>query len=120
MSDNEGWTTVTYKKVKKPPKQTTPLPVNKLTAVLPTNKFMERRESTGLHKIENETETFIVKKFGDLGKKIAVARSAKGMTQKDLALKLFLGTNIIQNIENGSAVYDGKIVHKLKTILDIK
>ena len=55
----------------------------------------------------------------ELSKKIQQARLSKGLTQKDLANKLSLQTNIINDIECGRAIYNGQQISKIKRILGI-
>ena len=75
-------------------------------------------------KIENEQENFTIKKIPkDLSIEIANARNSKKITQKDMALRLNIQKDIINNIENGKANYDPQIkqiVNKIQNFLGIK
>jgi ribosome-binding protein aMBF1 (putative translation factor) len=123
-NDEEGWTVVSYKKKPKVknynndyrysdniPQQTYKPKLSRQIVAKNTTPNQQ------LRKIDNETDNFTVKKFGPIGKEIASARLALNLTQKELAVKLNLPANLIQNIENGTAVYDGNIYSKIKNVL---
>ena len=55
-----------------------------------------------------------------LSQQIQKARLSKGLTQKDLAKQLSLQPNIINDIECGRAIYNGKQISKIKRKLGIK
>ena len=61
-----------------------------------------------------------LKYIGELGKKFQQARSAKGLTQKDLAKQLNMDVKVYQEIESGKAVYNGQVVGKIKRKLGVK
>lgn len=75
-------------------------------------------------KIENETENFQIKKIPKaLSQEIINARNVKKMTQKDLANRINVQKDIINSIENGKALYNGKtkeIVNSIQRCLGIK
>ena len=75
-------------------------------------------------KIENEQENFTIKKIPkDLSIEIANARNSKKITQKDMALRLNIQKDIINNIESGKANYDPQtkqVVNKIQNFLGIK
>ena len=75
-------------------------------------------------KIENETENFQIKKVPNaLAKEIMSIHNLKKITQKDLAIKLNVTKDVINNIENGRAIYDGKtkqLINKIQNIMGIK
>ena len=75
-------------------------------------------------KIENEQENFTIKKIPkDLSIEIANARNSKKITQKDMAHRLNIQKDIINNIENGKANYDPQtkqVINKIQTFLGIK
>ena len=121
MSDNDGWTVVDYTK-KKTPKPTVNKPYQpiKTNPIINENKIIKKPIRSNLHKIENETETFTVKRFGSIGKTVTTFRTSAGLTQEQLAKKLYLPIATIKNVENGSAVYDGVLLNKLKQELKFK
>ena len=89
-------------------------------------KEIKPRKNVDLHalKIENEQENF---KITTIPKKIctqiAQARNLKKITQKEMAQKLGIQSNIYVTLENGKAIYDGKtkqLVNKLQNILGTK
>jgi len=75
-------------------------------------------------KIENEQENFTINKIPKiLSKEIAEARNSKKITQKDMANRLNIQKDVINNIENGKANYDPqtkKVINKIQTFLGIK
>jgi len=75
-------------------------------------------------KIENETENFQVKTIpSELCKEITQARTAKKLTQKDLANKLNIQQNVYVSIENGKAIYDPstkKLIQNIERQLGLK
>ncbi len=56
----------------------------------------------------------------DIRKTIQQARSAKGMTQKDLAIRLCVPLNVITDYESGKAIPDRVILNRIAQILDVK
>lgn len=51
---------------------------------------------------------------------ISQGRTAKGLTQKDLAQKLNVKPSIIQDYENGKAIPDGQFLTRMEKILETK
>ena len=89
-------------------------------------KEIKPRKHVDLHalKIENEQENF---KITTIPKKIctqiAQARNLKKITQKEMAQKLGIQSNIYVTLENGKATYDGKTkekVNKIQKVLGTK
>lgn len=69
-------------------------------------------------KLENEQDTFIHKKVSlTMSKRIAQARCAQNLTQKDLAFKLSLPAKIIQDYESGVAIPNHVVTNKIEKIL---
>ena len=61
------------------------------------------------------------KKIGtELSKKIQQGRLSKGWTQKQLATKLSIPVNVINEMECGKFIYDGHKLSKVKRTLNIK
>jgi ribosome-binding protein aMBF1 (putative translation factor) len=119
MSDT--WTTVTYQKVKKPKVvDNTPIKTTPINNSTNQNKIIKKTVQTNLHKIDNETDTFVVKRFGSIGKTVTTFRVAAGLTQEQLAKKMYVQIATIKNVENGTAVYDGSLLNKLKQELKFK
>lgn len=99
---NPDWTPLTISKDKKP---------NKPVHISHSNEFK---------KLENN-EIPTKNKLGiDEGKKIQQARMSKGWTQQDLALKLNVRPNIVQQYETGNTVPDRFILNKINRVLGIK
>lgn len=55
-----------------------------------------------------------------VGKQIQTARTQKKMSQKDLAMKINVKPNVIQEYESGKAIPDSKVIRKISQILGIK
>jgi putative transcription factor len=69
-------------------------------------------------KLENEQDTFIHKKVSlSMSKRIAQARCAQKLSQKDLAFKLSLPVKIIQDYESGVAIPNHVITNKIEKVL---
>jgi ribosome-binding protein aMBF1 (putative translation factor) len=69
---------------------------------------------------ENDEVTQIKYVPKDISKLIIQCRITKKLTRKDLANSLNLKEDIITNIENGKAIYDGNLIAKIKKILNVK
>ncbi|KAL0266093.1 UNVERIFIED_CONTAM: hypothetical protein PYX00_011809 [Menopon gallinae] len=54
------------------------------------------------------------------GQKIVLGRTAAGMKQKDLAMKINLPVHVIADWESGRAIFDKKIARKIEEVLKIK
>ncbi|KAL4399930.1 multiprotein-bridging factor 1 [Malassezia pachydermatis] len=55
-----------------------------------------------------------------VGKAIGQTRQAKGMTQKDLAVKINEKPSVIQDYESGKAIPNPQILGKMERILGVK
>ena len=72
-------------------------------------------------KLEEETETFHTEKAGlSLGKAIQQGRTAKKLTQKQLATSLNEKPQVIQQYENGQAIPNPQIISKIERALGVK
>jgi len=56
----------------------------------------------------------------ELSKKIQQGRLSKGLTQKQLATKLSIPVNVINEMECGKFIHDGQKLSKVKRALNIK
>ena len=75
----------------------------------------------GARKLEEETETFKTQKAGlGLGKAIQAGRTAKKLTQKQLATSLNEKPQVIQQYENGQAIPNPQIIGKIERALGVK
>ena len=92
----------------------------------PLEKNIVYKNSVDLHriKIENEQENFTILKIPkEISKEISEARNLKKITQKDMANRLNISKDIINNIENGKANYDPSTkenINKIQKFLGIK
>lgn len=83
-------------------------------------KVPDRQDVAKLRSIENETETFKLKKIDSkMSKQIQQARCNQGLSQKELANKVNVPVKTIVEYENGKAILDHKILNKLKRVLKI-
>tara|TARA_E500000331_G_C16775043_1_gene505532 strand:+ start:200 stop:544 length:345 start_codon:yes stop_codon:yes gene_type:complete len=87
--------------------------------IMPKNHTDQRAQ-----KIENETEQFAVPTIPRaLVQEISSARTAKKLTQKDLANRLNIPHTVYTTIENGKALYDPptkKIIQNIEKQLGVK
>ena len=92
---------------------------------LPKN-ILPRNNQIDLHKIkiENESENFQIPKIPNkLVREIIDARNIKKFTQKEMAIKLNIQSNIYNDIENGKAIYNQQtkeIIQKIQRLFNIK
>ena len=56
----------------------------------------------------------------ELSKRIQQGRLSKGLTQKQLANRLSIPVNEINEMENGKFIYNGQKISKIKRFLSIK
>ena len=67
-----------------------------------------------------DDDDFVAKKFDKtFGKIVSSKRNQKGMSQEAFAKKLCLQKSLIQNVENGTAVYNPSLMSKLRKELEI-
>jgi DNA-binding XRE family transcriptional regulator len=91
-----------------------------------SNREIKPRKNIDLHaiKLENEHDNFKINTIPKhLCTQIAQTRNAKKLTQKQMAQKLGIQSNIYVTIENGKALYDGRtkeLVNKIQTMLGTK
>lgn len=91
------------------------------TKLIQANKSMISQGVPNLKKIENEEETFKLPSVSKtMAQRIATARCAKKMSQKDLAMKLNLPFKIIKDYESALAVPNHLIINKIETILETR
>lgn len=125
MYPHQDWTTVVLKKRQ---------PDNDVNAARRNDKPIETHQkaynnkptsssnpSINARKLDQETEDFHLKKVPkDIGKAIERARIAKQLTRGKLAQSLNLKEKYIEEVEKGTALYNGQCLAKIKAFLDIK
>lgn len=105
--NNQDWTQVVFKK--------------NTQQKLEKQKIKHNPINDKINKLDNDNEIYKTKKIpNDFKTKMQQARINKKLTQKQLATKLNISLNIIQNFENGKANYDGSIIGKIKRELQFK
>ena len=73
-----------------------------------------------LHKLNNETESFEVKRVPlSLSKQIQQARLTNKITQKELAQRINVSSKIINDYESGKAIPDNNVKMKIQRSLGI-
>lgn len=98
--NNQDWKPLTISKDK---------PRTQVTYQVSENKKLE------------DAEIPIKRKLGmEEGKKIQQARVAKGWTQQDLALRLSIRPNIVQEYETGNVIPERNLLNKMNRVLGIK
>lgn len=113
--EHQDWTTVVLKKNKNTTakKTTTKVPVSKTNS---NNTF----SGTG-KKINDEDEPKKLPTVGIVvGKQIAQARCAKKLSQKELAAKINMLPNVVQQYENGKALRNNSLLAKFERVLGVK
>ena len=87
----------------------------------PNNKKKSNNKkgpSNSLDKVDKDE--FKIKKINqDFSNKIRNNRNSKGLTQKELALKINIKPSVINDYESGKAIPNPAIINKLKRILEI-
>jgi putative transcription factor len=127
MSDNkdgfshQDWNPVVLKKTQKQLKE-----MNKgtLPKEIVTNKnYKANSSSTHLSKklLDEENDDFKIETVSrSLSFQIQQARTAKKISQKDLANQMNTQLSIIQSYENGKATPDGAFLAKMSRVLGVK
>ena len=81
-------------------------------------KYKNKEHSSAMRKLDEETENFKHKKVPiNLRFQIQKARQAHGWTQKELASKVGVKPNIINEYERGKAIPKGPELAKIKKAL---
>ena len=104
--DHQDWKPIIIKKTKHKSKE-----VAKITKISDPNKKLEKKIEEG--KMEHKKIT------NELRIKIQQARCSKGFTQKDLASRVNLPVQTINEIESGKAIYNASHINKIKRLLKI-
>ena len=112
--EHQDWKPVILNSSKNIPKQQ--------TEIVPKFQSSNSNSNVNAAKIErDEEEGKKLKTYGtEYGRKVQDARKEKNFTQKQLAQQLSVKPEVIQNVENGKGLVDGKICDKLFRILKVK
>jgi ribosome-binding protein aMBF1 (putative translation factor) len=77
-----------------------------------------------IRKVENETETFIIKTIPlELSKEITTIRNQLKLSQKDISNKLNIQQSVYTELENGKAIYNSQtknLIQKIERTLNVK
>ena len=93
---------------------------------VPVKKEIRAKNTLDLHsiKLENENENFkIVTIPKSICTQITQTRNLKKITQKEMAQKMGIPSNVYVQLENGKAIYDGRtkqLINKFEKVLNIK
>lgn len=125
VANNQDWQTVVFKK--KPQKYGTG--EQDINAARRNNLNIETHKKVGgnagnasinIRKVEGETEDFHHKKVPiEVAKAIEKGRLAKKLSQEALAKSLNMPKAEINEIERGTAIYNGQTLSKIKRFLGI-
>lgn len=117
--NHQDWKEVVFKK--KYTKEESKQKAIKEGNIKSVRKFKGSDEAHKKRKLDEETETFKHEKVNlSVGKAIQKARMEKKLTQKELAMKLMVKTNVITDYENGKAIPDNKLLSKMQRLLGVK
>jgi putative transcription factor len=112
---HQDWKPVVFSKKKSSKKSTTVNKVSK-SKVNSNNKF----SGTG-KKVTDDSEVKRIPTVGiEIGKQIQAARCAKKMTQKELAQKMHMQQQTVQQHENGKATKNNGLLAKFERALGVK
>ena len=79
------------------------------------------KNDNNMKKLDEETENFTIQKVSvELKDAISKARTAKRLTQKQLAQSINEKVDVIQSYENGKAIPNNSIIMKMQKILGVK
>ena len=119
--DHQDWNNVVFKK-----KQSTTLTnedirqSNYKTKQRVVNNSNNSVNGQKLYKLDNETESFEVKKVSlSLSRQIQQARLSNKITQKELAQRINVSNKIINDYESGKAIPDNAVKMKIQRALGI-
>jgi len=118
---HQDWKPVVFKKTQKQLQKENPNKY-KTQKTVKKNSKPNSNSTQPLKKFtDDDPESLHIKKVSlDLRKQIQQARTAKKMTQKDLANKLCVPVTTIQNYENGKAIPNGAFIAKIGRVLGVK
>ena len=114
---HQDWTPVIFTKTQKK----TAVEKRMATSRGQTKIVSKRKDTSKIHKIENETENLKHDTISvHFGKALMQARMSAKMTQKDLAQKLNVKSSIIQNYEKAKGIPNQRLIQKLEKALHCK
>ncbi len=86
----------------------------------PPSKFQRAPNAKKLDNILSDEPTPLKTVGSDIGKKLQQARAIKKLTRVQLAKSLNLQESVIASHEQGTAIYNGALLAKIKKFLDVK
>jgi putative transcription factor len=118
--DHQDWKTVVFKKTKSQLKKDGKLKPTKVVGKKKPNNNSIKNNSINKNKLDGDEIVKIKYVPKEICKEIQQARCAKKLTQKDLANRLSIKKNIINDLESGKMPYNKAFVNKVKRILGLK
>ena len=112
--NSQDWTPVVLKKT---PTKADKKKSGETSSVRTVEKPNSNKSSVNSRKLEESDALSVATIPHDLKIQIQQARTAKNLTQKELATALNSQQNLIQNYENGTAVPDGAFLAKMSKFL---
>jgi ribosome-binding protein aMBF1 (putative translation factor) len=117
MLNDQDWKTVTFNNPKNAVVKTGEL--FKKQELL--GRFKDRGEQVKHQKLDSHEEVFETPKATlSFAQKMQKARLTSKLSQKDLAQKLNIQSNVINSYENGKAIQDKQLESKIKKLLNFK
>lgn len=93
-------------------------------APITVKKYQQKnnnKSTTNMKKLEEDTENLAVERVSnDIKVEIQKARTAKKLTQKQLATMINERQDVIQSYENGKAIPNQQVLNKLRRALGIR
>ena len=93
-------------------------------APITVKKYQQKnnnKPTTNMKKLEEDTENLAVERVSnDIKVEIQKARTAKKLTQKQLATMINERQDVIQSYENGKAIPNQQVLNKLRRALGIR
>jgi putative transcription factor len=116
--DHQDWEPVVLKKSVKQMKKEMPKKLEReIKAKQDGGKNKQGKTDINMKKLDEADNPIIHTVSHSLKMEIQKARSAKKMTQLELAQKISENVNVVKNYENGTAIPDSKILNKLNRVL---
>lgn len=85
------------------------------------NKITKKMEEDIYAKVKFELEDVKIKYVpSNVSQLIISGRNANKLTRKQLAMNLNLKEDVIADIENGKAIYNGNVIARIKKYLGVK
>lgn len=118
--DHQDWNPVFFQKSRSQLKKEGKIKSTKVVGLKKANSNNIKNDSINKNKLDGDEIVKIKYVPKNVCKEIQQARCANKLTQQDLANKLSIKKNIINDLESGKMPYNKAFVNKVKRILGIK